>query len=261
MFKTIDFSKFSSIQVGPVADIYVIDSYEYPDDAYMIGSANNILVGPMHPPLMKLSKAFDFIRIEDDKLLIGAATPGGKIVSFCKKYNIGNFEFMAHLPGTLGGMLQMNAGLKEYEVFNYLLGIRTKQGVVEKEKIGYGYRTTEIDEVVFEAAFVKEEGFDASRIEMFAKMRANQPQDPSAGSCFKNPPGDYAGRLIETVGLKGHRIGNMQFSDVHANFLVNLGKGTFDEAIKLILMAEKRVKEETGISLEREIIILDERYL
>jgi len=261
LFKTIDFSKFSSIQVGPVADVYMIDSYEYPDDAYMIGSANNILVGPMHPPLMKLSKAFDFIRVEDEKLRIGAATPGGKIVSYCKKHNIANFEFMAHLPGTLGGMLQMNAGLKTYEVFNYLLEVRTQKGVIGKEKIGYGYRTTDINEVVFEALFVKEEGFDASKIEMFAKMRANQPHAPSAGSCFKNPPGDYAGRLIEAAGLKGHRIGHMQFSSVHANFLINLGKGTFDEAMELIVMAEKRVKEETGISLEREIVVLDKRYL
>ncbi|MEA3373104.1 MAG: UDP-N-acetylmuramate dehydrogenase [Campylobacterota bacterium] len=260
-WKKIDFSKFSSIHVGPVADVYMIDSCEYPKDAYLIGAANNLLVGPQHPPLMKLSKTFDFIRIEDGELVVGAATPGGKIVSFCKKHDIANFEFMAHLPGTLGGMLQMNAGLKEYEVFNNLLWIRTKKGQLEKAQVGHGYRSTDIEEVVFEAAFQVEKGFDSLKIEMFQAMRANQPSDPSAGSCFKNPPGDYAGRLIEAVGLKGHRIGDMQFSSVHANFLVNLGNGTFDEAMELILLVEKRVKEETGISLEREIIVVDKRYL
>lgn len=260
-YKQIDFARYSSIRVGPVADVYMIEDDTYPEDAYLIGSANNLLVGPQHPPLMKLSKTFDYIRIEDDELRIGAATPGGKIVSFCKKHDIANFEFMAHLPGTLGGMLQMNAGLKEYEVFNYLDWIRMKKGVLRKEQIDHGYRTTDIDDVVFEAGFKIEKGFDASKIDMFRKMRSNQPKEASAGSCFKNPPGDYAGRLIEAVGLKGHRIGDMQFSEVHANFLVNHGQGTFEEAMELILLAEERVKEATGISLEREIIVVDRRYL
>ena len=244
-----------------MADVYLIDSDDYPEDGYLVGSANNILVGPDHPPLMKLSKSFDFIALEEGAVRIGAATPGGKIVSFCKKHDIAHFEFMAHLPGTLGGMLQMNAGLKAYEVFNYLIDLRTKAGWIPKAAIGHGYRWTDIDEVVFEARFERHPGFDHDKILMFKQMRANQPSDPSAGSCFKNPEGDYAGRLIEAVGLKGERIGDMQFSTVHANFLVNLGSGTFDDAMVLIELAEKRVKEATGISLEREIIVVDRRYL
>ena len=259
--KRIDFSKFSSIRVGPAADVCMLDSYDYPDDAYLIGGANNILVGPEHPPLMKLSKTFDFIRIEDEKLLIGAATPGGKIVSFCKKHDIAGFEFVAHLPGTLGGMLKMNAGLKEYEIFNSLLYIRTKHAVIPKEQIAHGYRTTGIEDVVFEASFELTYGFDASKVEMFKMMRSNQPRDPSAGSCFKNPEGDYAGRLIEAAGLKGHRVGDMQFSEKHANFLVNLGHGTFEDALSLIMLAQQRVYEATGIWLQNEVIVIDKRYM
>ena len=259
--KRIDFSKFSSIRVGPVADVFMIDSYDYPDDAYLIGGANNILVGPEHPPLMKLSKMFDFIRIEAGKLLIGAATPGGKIVSFCKQHDLAGFEFVSHLPGTLGGMLKMNAGLKEHEIFNTLLSVRTKHGDIPKKQIAHGYRTTAIDEVVFEAAFELAYGFDVSKIEMFKKMRSNQPRDPSAGSCFKNPEGDYAGRLIEAAGLKGHRVGDMQFSEKHANFLVNLGEGTFEDAITLIMLAQQRVYEATGIWLQNEVIVIDKRYM
>ncbi len=239
----------------------MIDSHTYPEDSYLLGSLNNIIVGPEHPPLMRLSKVFDFIRLEDDRLHIGAATPGGKIVSFCKRHDIAHFEFMAHLPGTLGGMLQMNAGLKSYETFDYLLDIRTKDAVIEKADVDYGYRRTDIDEVVFEASFRVEQGFASSKIEMFKQMRSNQPRDPSAGSCFKNPPGDYAGRLIEAVGLKGHRIGDMEFSDIHSNFLINLGMGSFDDAMAIIKLAEERVFDLMGISLEREIIILDRRYL
>ncbi|WP_345975578.1 UDP-N-acetylmuramate dehydrogenase [Sulfurimonas sp. HSL3-7] len=260
-FKRIDFSKFSSIRVGPLADVYMIDSFDYPEDAYLIGSANNLLVGPQHPLLMKLSKAFDYIKIKDGKLCIGAATPGGKIVSFCRKHNIANFEFIAHLPGTLGGMLQMNAGLKEYEIFNHLHSIRFKEGYRLRDEIKYGYRKTDIDEVAFEGVFEIAEGFDISKIEMFRQMRSNQPHDPSAGSFFKNPPGDHAGRLIEAVGLKGHKIGNMAFSEMHANFMVNLGGGTFDEAIALMQLAQQKVYEHFGLWLENEVAIIDSRFM
>lgn len=258
--KTIDFAKFSSIRVGPVTDVYMIDSFEYPDNAYLIGAANNLLVGPEHPPLMKLSKTFDYIKIQENRLHIGAATPGGKIVSFCKKNNIANFEFVAHLPGTLGGMLQMNAGLKAYEIFNHLHSIRFKQGYKLREEITYGYRKTDIDEVAFEGVFEIQEGFEPEKIEMFKAMRSNQPHDPSAGSFFKNLPNEAAGRLIEAVGLKGHRIGNMAFSDVHANFMVNLGGGKFEDAIALMELAQRKVSKQFGIELENEVQIIDKRY-
>jgi UDP-N-acetylmuramate dehydrogenase len=258
-YKSIDLARLSSIGIGPVTDVYMIDSNDYPSDAYLIGAANNVLFGTELPPLMKLSKTFDFIRIEEGRLHIGAATPGGKIVSFCKKHDIGGFEFLSHLPGTLGGMLKMNAGLKEYEIFNSLVALRTKSGWLQKAQIPHGYRTTGIDEVVFEATFTLQKGFDAAKIDLFKQMRANQPPDPSAGSAFKNPPGDYAGRLIESVGLKGYRVGEMAFSDMHANFLINLGKGNYEEAIALLRLAEKRVLEQHGIALEREIIVIDRR--
>jgi len=261
MTKTINLAKLSSIGIGRTVDDFIVDSNEYPDDAYLIGAANNILFGPNFPPLMKLSKTFDSIRIENDKLVIGAATPGGKIVSFCKKHNIANFEFLSHLPGTLGGMLKMNAGLKEFEIFNHLIVLRTKNGWLKKEEVSHGYRNTGIDDVVFEAVFEIILGFDAAKIEIFKQMRSNQPHDPSAGSAFKNPENDYAGRLIEAVGLKGHRIGDMAFSDVHANFLVNLGNGTFEDAITLMQLAQKKVYETENIWLENEVIVIDKRYM
>lgn len=256
-YKTIDFSKFSSIKVGPLSEVFLIEDEVYPHDHTLIGLANNLLVAPNHPPLMMLSKQFDFLHVKEGFLHIGAATPSGKIVSFCKKHNIAHFEFVSRLPGTLGGMLKMNAGLKEWEIFNHLDAIRTKVGWIGKENIEYGYRTTSIDDVIFEARFTYNSGFSTERLEFFKKMRSNQPNDPSAGSAFKNPPGDYAGRLIEAVGLKGKRIGDMAWSEVHANFLVNLGSGTFEDAMALIELAEKRVKERYDIALEREIIVID----
>ena len=260
--KNINFSNYSSIKIGEKLDVALLDeTTPLLKEYYLIGSCNNTLLGTQPPPLMMLSKKYDFIKIENNSLVIGGATPSGKIASFCKKNNIANFEFVSHLPGKLGGLLFMNAGLKEYEIFNHLIDIRTPSGIKSKEKIEYGYRFTNITEPILEARFELDYGFDTAKVEMFKKMRSNQPSTPSAGSCFKNPEGDYAGRLIEAVGLKGVPRGGMEFSKKHANFLVNNGNGTFDDAIYLIKEAQKRVLDEFGIVLECEIIILDERYL
>lgn len=255
--KTIDFSKFSSLRIGPIVEVALIENDVVPQGHTIIGAANNILVSPTPPPLMILSKEYDFIRLEDDGLHVGAATPGGRVVSFCKKHDIAHFEYLSKLPGTLGGILKMNAGLKEYEIFNHLIAIRTQSGWKKKEEIEHGYRKTSINEVVFEAVFEAKKGYSQDRYEMFNQMRSNQPNDPSAGSCFKNPPNDYAGRLIEAVGLKGLYQGAMSFSNVHANFLVNTGGGTYKDAITLIHEAQSRVKREFEIDLQCEVVIID----
>lgn len=260
--KNIDFSKYSSIKIGENLAVSILEdcSANY-KDYYIIGSCNNILIGTEPPPLLKLSKKYDYIKIQNDSLKIGAATPSGKIASFCKKNNIANFEFLSHLPGTLGGLVFMNAGLKEYEIFNNLISISTCDGNLEKNDISYGYRFTDIKSPILEATFELTYGFDKEKLTMFKAMRQNQPSTPSAGSCFKNPIGDYAGRLIEAVGLKGFRIGGMEFSKEHANFLVNIENGTFDDAIFLIKEAQNRVYNEFKIWLECEIAVLDKRYM
>jgi len=255
--KVINFSKYSSIKIGQEVEVSILESCsDYSDKYYLLGSCNNTLIGKNPPPLMILSKKYDYIKIEDNLLKIGGATPSGKIASFCKKHNIANFEFLSHLPGTLGGLVFMNAGLKEFEIFNNLISISTCKGIRIKENIDYGYRFTNIDTPILEATFTIEYGFRKDKVVIFKKMRANQPSTPSAGSCFKNPIDDYAGRLIEAVGLKGKRVGEMEFSKVHANFLVNHGNGTFKDAIYLIEKAQKRVYESFGIKLECELIIL-----
>lgn len=260
--QSINFSKFSSIKIGGNIDVLILENctQDY-KDCYIVGSCNNVLMGTQPPPLLKLSKKYDYIKIEDNTLKIGAATPSGKIASFCKKNNIANFEFLSHLPGTLGGLVFMNAGLKEYEIFNNLISVMTCDGNLEKREIDYGYRFTDIKSPILEAKFELKSGFDNDKLSMFKTMRQNQPSTPSAGSCFKNPVGDYAGRLIEAVGLKGFRVGGMEFSSQHANFLVNIENGTFDEAIYLIQEAQKRVYKEFNIWLECEIAVLDIRYM
>ncbi len=259
--KQVNFKKYSSFKIGSEVSIALLENdFSDIDKYYLIGSCNNTLVGNNPPPLMMLDKMYDYIKIENNTLKVGGATPSGKVASFCKKNNIANLEFLAHLPGKLGGLVFMNAGLKEFEIFNVLVDVTTTEGTYKKETIEYGYRYANINKPILEASFSLESGYDVSKVKMFKKMRSNQPSTPSAGSCFKNPKGDYAGRLIEAVGLKGIMKGSMCFSLEHANFLVNNGDGEFKDAIWLINEAKRRVQEEFDILLECEIIILETQH-
>lgn len=256
MNKVIDFSKYSSIKIGPKICVFEINFIDHYDEYYIIGRANNLLVSPTPPKLAVLGKTFDYIHLKGNMLRVGAAVNSGRLLSFCKKHNIKGFEILTKLPGTIGGLVKMNAGLKGDEIGRYLRAIVTHGGEIPKEMLSIGYRRTNINTVVFEAIFEVEFGFDASRIGHYQQLRSNQPWEPSAGSCFKNPQGDYAGRLIESVGLKGHKRGGAAFSPKHANFLVNLEEASFDDAFSLIDLAKKRVYEENGLTLETEVIIV-----
>ena len=256
--KIIDFKRYSSIHIGGVKEVLVINEIgDYPD-FQIIGRGNNLLISPnCEKKFAILGEEFDYIKDEDDLLYVGCSTSSGKLLTYTRKNDIANLEFLAKLPGNLGGLVKMNAGLKQWEIFNYIHSIKTKDGYILKENLDFSYRETKIATIVYEVVFHKEFGFSKDMQNEFTKMRDNQPQMASAGSCFKNPKGDFAGRLIEAVGLKGYRVGDMEFSNTHANFLVNHGNGTFLEAITLINLAKQRVKEEFDIELETEIIVFE----
>jgi UDP-N-acetylmuramate dehydrogenase len=256
-FKTIDFSKFSSIKVGVLIEVLMVERGDViPKDRMIIGHANNLLVSSNPPPLMMLSKEFSFMELEDEVLTVGCATPTGKLLSFAKKNDLAGFEFISKLPGSIGGMLAMTAGVKSYEIFNILDAIKIDGVWVEKKDIEYGYRFAKLGGVATEVQFKTTKGFSKELLEELVKLRANQPKTASAGSAFKNPEGDYAGRLIEEVGLKGVSKGAMQWSEVHANFLVNHGGGTFEEAKYLIDLAKEKIYEKFALMLKEEVQIL-----
>jgi len=256
-FKTIDFSRYSSIKVGQPTQVMMIEKEDtIPKDRYIIGGANNLLLSPTPPPLMMLSKDFAYIKEYDNLLEIGASMPSGRVVSYAKKHNLAGFEFMAKLPGQLGGLVAMNAGVKEYEIFNIIHSIQIENQWISKNDIEYGYRYAKLNGVVTAVRFDIRYRYDYMLEESLNKLRANQPSTPSAGSAFKNPPNDSAGRVIDAVGLKGYKQGGMAWSDIHANFLVNIGGGNFKDAIYLLQLAKEKVQEEFGITLLEEIKIL-----
>ena len=256
MFKTIDFQKYSSIHIGGQHEVKMINEIDNCPQYRILGHGNNILISNTPPPLAILGEAFDYIFQKEDKLIVGAATTSGKLLSYCRKNDIAHFELLAKLPGSMGGLVKMNAGLKEWEIFNHLYSIKTQDGEILKKAIPHSYRYTQIDGIIYEVTFHIEKGYDKELQKMFNQMRDNQPNLPSAGSCFKNPKEYSAGYLIENVGLKGYQIGGMAFSSQHANFLVNMGNGTFEEAIELIKLAKEKVQKQHNIALELEIEII-----
>jgi len=254
--KIIDFKRYSSIKIGPQKEVLVINEIGDYKDYQIIGRANNLLISPnCEKKFAILGDEFDYIRKEGSLLYVGCATTSGKLLTYTRKNDIKNLEFLAKLPGNLGGLVKMNAGLKSWEVFNYIHSIKTKDGYIKKENIDFSYRETKIDTIIYEVVFNLEYGFSNEMLKEFTRMRDNQPHIASAGSCFKNPKGDFAGRLIEAVGLKGIKKGDMSFSEQHANFLVNYGTGSFEDALYLIELAKEKIKEEFNIDIKEEIII------
>ncbi len=257
--KTIDFSKYSSICLGPTVEVNVIENEADAAafDGFIIGGAYNLIVTGKNKNLAVLGEEFEYVRLEDDKLYVGAAMSGGRVFSFAKKNNLAGFEFLGGLPGTVGGMLSMNAGLKGQEIFNSIVAVKFADGYRQKSDIEHGYRFANLGGIALEAVFeASKKGFDEALFDELKNARKNQPKNPSAGSCFKNPPGDYAGRLLEEAGMKGYRIGDMAFSDIHANFLVNMGNGKVDDALELIELAQKKVMEKSKVKLELEVKVV-----
>ena len=265
MTRLVDFSKFTSVRIGGVHEIFEVDSLEDLSSphflgAVMIGGGNNLLISPNPPKMAILGKSFDYINFnplgEKIYLEIGAATKSAKIYNFAKQNNIAHLEFLKNIPGTLGGLIKMNAGLLKFSISDNLTHVRLARGWVGKEEISFSYRHSGIDEAILGAKFELRSGFDASISDAISAKRENQPKGASFGSCFVNPDGHFAGALIEAVGLKGYAIGGAKFSEEHANFLINFNHASFEDATSLINLARARVLDKFGVKLKSEVCIL-----
>lgn len=169
-------------------------------------------------------------------------------------------------PGQVGGALKMNAGTRDGEIGDVVVEVRaaSADGVVrfDRAACGFGYRTSAFPrELVLTSArlqcdsrqTLEVESLDKMAKELLARRHASQPKLRSAGSIFKNPPGDYAGRLIEACGLKGRTVGGAQISTVHANFIVNLGGASARDVAALADEAQAAVRAQSGVTLEWEV--------
>lgn len=257
MKRLIDFSKHTSLKIGAEVEVEILASPLEKTEKVIIGGGNNLLISPRASNLVMLGREFDYLEDLGDLIEVGGAVSSGRIYNFFKKCNLGGLEFLRGLPGRLGGLVRMNAGMKSYEMKDILHSVWIDGEWQEAKDLSLSYRDSGIRGIIYGARFYKQEGFREQLVPEFEKMRETHPHLPSCGSCFKNPQGDFAGRLLESVGLKGYQIGGVGLSEKHANFLVNLGGGKFEEALELIALAQKRVWEEYGIKLEKEVVVVE----
>jgi len=199
---------------------------------------------------------------------VGAGVLLPRLLRELIRRGLGGLEWLAGIPGTVGGAVRMNAGTGEGCMADRLVSVTllNRSGKIERlerRDISFGYRRMELeDETWIVGAELLLEPGDPSTMEQTIserlKLRSSlQPLGfPSAGSIFKNPEGDFAGRLIEAAGMKGERVGDAEVSTVHANFIVNRGKARAGDVLTLIGRIKSRVAETFGIQLELEIKVI-----
>ena len=238
----------------------------------ILGSGSNVLVGDdgIRGAVIAIHKTLDYLHVGGDVVRAGAGVNVPKLVVDLLKHGFTGMEGLGGIPGSLGGAIIMNAGAYGTEIFEFVTDvelIRSGNAVtLTRDQIFFTYRGTDLtNDIILEVGFRFERGdVDAAkerRKVLLAKRKDSQPLDrPNAGSIFKNPPGDYAGRLIEASGLKGTRVGNAVVSEKHANFLVNDGEATARDMMGLIELVRNRVRTDHGVELELEVKLLGEGF-
>jgi UDP-N-acetylmuramate dehydrogenase len=240
----------------------------------LLGGGSNVLVsdrGVRGVVVMNRAKEVKFHAGDEPSVTVESGVVFSNLANRCGTRGLAGLEWAATVPGTIGGAVYGNAGAFGGDMAGNLLWteLLTENG---REKfavhqMGYGYRTSilkrgELKAVVLlaelslknstrEEVTVKIQQFSAHR-------KATQPPGASMGSMFKNPPGDYAGRLIEAAGLKGTRIGNAEISPVHGNFFINHDATKAADIRALIELVQKTVKDTLGVELELEIEVIGE---
>jgi len=236
----------------------------------ILGGGANTLVGDGGVPGITLKLPVDFlpeqVRLSDSeaRLTLGAGAAIARLIQLAKQHGLVGVEFLAGIPGTIGGATAMNAGTKLGESMSAVeaVEVATAEGIgwIERSRLVCSYRHTALPKngVLTRVRFLLHPG---DRVRSQAVMDADlayrkqtQPLgQPSFGSVFQNPLGDFAGRLIEAAGLKGFTVGGAQISPLHANWIVNLGGAKARDIVSLMELARSRVVELTGVELKPEV--------
>jgi UDP-N-acetylmuramate dehydrogenase len=239
---------------------------------FWLGLGSNLLVrdGGIRGTVILTAQGMGGLTREGSQVRAEAGVACARIAKFCVQRDLLGAEFLAGIPGTLGGALAMNAGAFGGETWERVASVETidRGGTVrtrtpDEYEIGYRHLSGPAEEW-FLAATLQLEGGDGAaageRVKaMLAKRSATQPVGkPSCGSVFRNPPGDHAARLIEAAGLKGLRIGGAVVSEKHANFIINSGDATAADIEALMLRVQAVVAERFGVQLQAEARIVGE---
>jgi UDP-N-acetylmuramate dehydrogenase len=245
---------------------------------YFVGLGSNLLVrdGGLRGTVVFTHRALQQLRLAGDEVYAEAGVASPKVARFTALHDLAGAEFLVGIPGTVGGALAMNAGCYGGETWDIVASVTTidRAGTLHEytpANFDFGYRHVRLK---VQGEHCEEEWFVAATFRLHAGNKdisrnkikdllssriASQPLgQPNAGSVFRNPRGDYAARLIEACGLKGHAVGGAVISPKHANFIVNTGTASAADIETLIDTAQSAVKREFGIALECEVRIVGE---
>lgn len=240
----------------------------------LLGGGSNMLIsdrGVRGVVVINRAKEVRFDMQNGPKVWSETGTVFANLARRAASHGLAGLEWATAVPGTVGGAIYGNAGAFGSEMSDSLIQVEllTEKGreTWPVEKMGYGYRTSVLkrgsSKIILLSAELRLEHSTKETVsvkisQFSARRKATQPPGASMGSMFKNPPGDFAGRLIEAAGLKGTRIGNAEISPVHANFFINHGQTQAADVRALIHLAQKKVAEKFGVSLELEIELVGE---
>ena len=281
-------ARYTSMKIGGPADYFLeaqtVDALaqvlpllrRYDTPVCLLGNGSNVLISDRGVRGGVIHLAGDFRKVEWFEegntvwAQVGAACALTQLVRTAARKGYAGLEFAEGIPGTVGGALVMNAGAygSEFEkVVDEVVGV-TQEGTIARlarAELVFTYRSSNLPAGTVVAQvrlrLHKEEASHVSSTvrELVVKRKSSQPSGyPNSGSMFRNPPGDFAGRLIEAAGLKGKRIGRSQISERHANFIVNLGGANAEDVWRLMEMARSEVKKQFGVELVPEVRLLGE---
>lgn len=280
-------ARYTSWRVGGPADRLVLaDSVEHlqqflqqlpaSEPLTFIGLGSNLLVrdGGVRGTVVVMHQALQALEMQGERVYADAGVTCAKLARFAASHNKAGAEFMAGIPGTVGGALAMNAGCYGGETWQWVDQVKTinRRGDVQvRSRTEYqpSYRHVvhpAADEWFLGGWFTVPAGDGKASAEqikqLLAKRLASQPLNmPSAGSTFRNPEGDFAARLIEASGLKGTTIGGAQVSEKHANFIVNVGNASAADIEALIEHVKTTVRAKQGVALIQEVKVIGEGVL
>ncbi|MED1951586.1 UDP-N-acetylmuramate dehydrogenase [Brevibacillus centrosporus] len=253
------------------AAFQIIHRHEIPWS--VIGRGSNLLVRDrgIRGAVLKVAEGLSHCEFRGEEVCVGAGYSMIRLAMETGKMGLTGMEFAGGIPGTVGGAVYMNAGAHGSDLSRILIDAEIlfengERKVLTNEELSFSYRTSLLQQrkgIVVEARFRLQPG---DRKEIAATLAANkerrrltQPlQMPCAGSVFRNPPGDHAGRLIEAAGLKGYQIGGAQVSEKHSNFIVNCGGATATDVLTLIDYIRSTIQSKYGIDLHPEVLVVGE---
>ncbi len=242
---------------------------------FILGRGSNLLISDEGFDGLVIALRGDFWReikkLGDSKLRVRAGVRLKELCGFAAAHGLGGLEFLEGIPGSLGGALRMNAGAMGGWMFDVVESVTfakpdgTLHTLAHSDfEVGYRHCAQLEDAVAVEATLrvLPANGHDIrGTMNDFATQRkASQPREPSAGCIFRNPEGGHAGKIIDELGLKGTSVGGAAVSDMHANFIINRGNATCTDVIQLVRHIRAKVRQERGIDLEPEALLIGKRW-